>query len=208
MEREMSVKILIADGQTLFRQCLAYRLADAPGLEVVALAADGAEAARLAVELAPQVAIMDVVMPGMDGVEATRRIAALAPETRVAALSMRGDAAHVEAMLNAGATGYALKDDAFEELVEAIRAVAGGGRWLSPRLRGMALGARFPLSDREIEVVRLLAEGAGYKEIAARLGVGVKTVETYRLRAARKLGARSVPELVGRAIAAGMLRPE
>jgi DNA-binding NarL/FixJ family response regulator len=202
----MPTKILIADGHTLFRQGLASLLLGISDMKVIAMAGSGEEAARLAAALVPQVAIVDLAMPGIDGVETARRIALHAPETRVLALSALADANPVEAVLQAGASGYALKDDVFEDLAEAIRVVAGGGRWLSPRLRGLAEGARFPLSDRELEVVRLLAEGASYKAIAARLGVGVKTVETYRQRAALKLGARTVPEMVRRAISVGLLK--
>ncbi len=185
----MKIKVLIADDHALFRQGLAALIAEVPELELVAEAADGEAAVRRVLELAPRVAVLDVGMANLNGIDATLRIAAEAPGTRVLGLSMHADAGHVFSMLGAGAAGYVLKQDAFDELAAAIRAVARGERWLSPRLPELAPNRRPILSERELQVISMLADGASYKQIAAQLGVGVKTVETYRQRAATKLGA-------------------
>lgn len=211
----MTTTILIADDHKLFRQGLAALLREQPGWEVVAEASDGEEAVRLAGELKPQIAVLDVEMPRVDGVEAARRIRKTSRETRIVALSMYGDAHYQERMKDAGASAYVLKNEAIDQLVEAIEAVLRGGAFVTPlavrresvvALRSAQLDKE-TLSARERDVLRLLAEGKRTKEIADVLGVSPKTVETYRSRLMHKLGIDNVPGLVRFAIRAGLVSP-
>lgn len=185
----MAIKILVADDYALFRQGLAALLNQEPDMRCVAEAADGEEAVRLALSLKPDVAILELYMERINGFEAARIIVGELPETRVLALSMHKELEHVRAMLQAGASGYVLKQDAFAELAAAIRAVFSGESWISAACAKIAGNTNFPLSERESQVIAMIAEGFGYEAIAAQLGASVKTVETYRERAARKLGA-------------------
>ena len=212
----MTTTILIADDHKLFRQGLAALLREQPGWEVVAEAGDGEEAVRLADALKPQIAVLDVEMPRVGGVEAARRIRQASRETRIVALSMYGDAHYQERMKDAGAAAYVLKNEAIDQLVDAIKAVLRGERFVAPAvvrresvvaLRSAQLD-KDQLSARERDVLRLLAEGKRTKEIAGLLGVSAKTVETYRSRLMIKLGIDNVPGLVRFAIRAGLVSPE
>jgi len=212
----VTTTILIADDHKLFRQGLAALLREQPGWEVVAEAGDGEEAVRLADALKPQIAVLDVEMPRVGGVEAARRIRQASRETRIVALSMYGDAHYQERMKDAGAAAYVLKNEAIDQLVDAIKAVLRGERFVAPAvvrresvvaLRSAQLD-KDQLSARERDVLRLLAEGKRTKEIAGVLGVSAKTVETYRSRLMIKLGIDNVPGLVRFAIRAGLVSPE
>ena len=212
----MTTTILIADDHKLFRQGLAALLREQPGWEVVAEAGDGEEAVRLADALKPRIAVLDVEMPRVGGVEAARRIRQASRETRIVALSMYGDAHYQERMKDAGAAAYVLKNEAIDQLVDAIKAVLRGERFVAPAvvrresvvaLRSAQLD-KDQLSARERDVLRLLAEGKRTKEIAGLLGVSAKTVETYRSRLMIKLGIDNVPGLVRFAIRAGLVSPE
>ena len=212
----MTTTILLADDHLLFRQGLAALLREQPGWEVVAQAADGEEATRLASELKPDVAVLDVEMPRVGGVEAAQRIRKASRETRIVALSMYGDAHYQERMKQAGAAAYVLKNEAIDQLVGAIKAILRGEAFFAPAvvrresvvaLRSARLD-KDTLSARERDVLRLLAEGKRTKEIADALGVSAKTVETYRSRLMHKLGIDNVPGLVRFAIRAGLVSPE
>ena len=212
----MTTTVLLADDHVLFRQGLASLIGARADWEVVGEASDGEEAVRLAEALRPQIAVLDIEMPGMNGLEAARRIRQVSPTTRILALSMYGDVHYVQRMLEAGASAYVLKNEALDDLVEAIAAVQRGGRFISPstRDRVVAMPARSvevdkaTLSERERDVLRLLAAGMRTKEIAETLRISVKTVETYRSRIMLKLGIDNLPGLVKFAIRAGFVPPE
>ena len=211
----MSTTLLIADDHRLFRQGLAALLREQAGWEVVGEAGDGEEALRLASTLQPDVAVLDVEMPGIGGIEAAAAFRRVSPGTRIVALSMYADAHYEEQMRQAGASAYVLKNEAIDDLVLAIRAVLRGERFVSPAMARHDAGsasrsARLDievLSEREREVLRLLAEGRRNKEIAELLGISPKTVETYRSRVMTKLGIDGLPGLVKFAIRAGLVSP-
>jgi two-component system, NarL family, response regulator NreC len=212
----MKTTILLADDHMLIRHGLRAALATLPDVEVVGEAGDGAQAEAMAAELRPKLVMMDIHMPGLNGTEATRRILRRNPRIKVLALSMYAQKRYVLDMLSAGAMGFALKSSPFEELTEAIRAVASGRRWLSPEIRHLeadSLGeaskppglARSLLTPREREVVQLVAEGRTSKAIAERLFLSETTVETHRRQIMRKLGLGSVAELTQFAVREGLL---
>lgn len=212
----MSTRILLADDHRIVREGLRSLVAGLPGVEVIAEAEDGRTAVELARKLAPQVVVMDIGMPDLNGIEATRRLAAEAPHVRVIALSMHSDNRYVSEMLKAGARGYLLKDAAFEELALALRTVMAGQVYLSPAIsrtvvsdyvRHLTAGEpalAAALTTREREILQLVAEGASTKEIAARLSISLKTVDTHRQHIMDKLGVRSVAELTKYAVREGL----
>jgi len=211
----MTTTILLVDDHVLFRQGLALLLHKQREWQIVGEAGDGEEAVRLAEALDPQIAVLDVEMPRMGGIEATRRIRQVAPATRIVALSMYSDVHYQAQMFEAGASAYVLKNEAIDDLVEAIQSVLRGDRFVSPAVtqdravaspRGAAPDKR-ALTDREREVLRLLAEGQRTREIGAALGISTKTVETYRGRIMLKLGIDNLPGLVKFAIRAGITSP-
>lgn len=210
----MRLNILLCDDHALFREGLSALLARQPDWQVIAEAADGAEAIRLARQHQPDLAVLDVAMPGVGGVEAAEGIRHASPGTRLIAVSMYGDAHYRKRMLAAGASAYVLKNDASAELIAAIQAVLRGETYLSPALgveqqpfgptRSAALDLS-ALTDREMEVFRHLALGRRNREIAEALGISVKTVETHRARLMLKLGIDNLAELVKAAIRAGVV---
>ncbi len=213
----MSTRILIADDHRIMREGLRALLGKQDTFLVVGEAEDGRKAVELAARLRPDVVIMDLTMPGLNGIEATRQIVAANPGTKVIALSIHSDRRFVRQMFEAGATGYLLKEGAFEELARAIHTVAGGKAFVSPGIAGVLIndlvrqmaGRETPagvraLRGREKEVLQLLAEGKSTKEIAAILRVGVKTVETHRRQIMLKLQLDSVAELTKYAIREGL----
>lgn len=208
--------ILLADDHILFRQGLAALLRDQGQWEIVGEADDGEEAVRLARRRQPDIAVIDVSMPGMSGIEATPLILRASPATRIVALSMYGDIHYQELMFKAGAAAYVLKNEAIDDLIEAIETVLRGERFVSPVViqRGAPIPARRTaldkrvLSDREIEVLRLLAQGRRTREIAEALAISAKTVETYRGRIMLKLGIDNLAELVKFAIRVGIASVE
>ena len=214
------MRIILADDHRIVREGLKSLLVAEPDMQVVGEADDGRKALELVDESPADVVVMDVGMPNLNGIEATRRIAADHPRTRVIALSMHSDRRFVSEMLKAGASGYLLKDGAFEELVGAIRTVAAGRTYLSPRVADVVVDdylKRMPkgeasayasLSAREREVLQLLAEGKATKEAAAILHVSVKTVETHRRQIMMKLDLYSVAELTKYAIREGLTSVE
>jgi two-component system response regulator NreC len=212
----MSVRIILAEDHRITREGLVNLLQERPDMEVVGEAENGREAVRLAKELSPDLVIMDVTMPDLNGIDATRIITSGSNNTKVIALSMYSDKQFVQGMIQAGASGYLLKDCAFEELVSAIQAVIQGDTYLSPGIAGIVVqdyltklttdrsSADTVLTNREREVLQLIAEGNSTKEIAARLTVSVKTVETHRRQIMEKLGIFSIAELTKYAIREGL----
>jgi DNA-binding NarL/FixJ family response regulator len=208
------VKILLADDHQMVRDGL-KALLEREGLQVVAQAATGREAVAQALQFRPDVAIMDISMPELNGIDATRRLVAEIPGIKVIALSMNSDRRYVVAMFAAGASGYLLKNSASDELIQAIRTVAGGQCFVSPGIASLVVeglvsgaGPRVTpgkaLSLREREVLQLLAEGRSSKEIALQLGIAVPTVETHRRQIMDKLELRSIAELTKYAIREGL----
>jgi DNA-binding NarL/FixJ family response regulator len=215
----MSIKILLADDHRILREGLRCLLAQLPDIAVVGGASDGEAAVSLARELRPDLVIMDVVMPGMDGISATRQIRAECPDTRVIALSMHSDLHFVSEMLRAGALGFLVKDNAFEELNQAVHSVIANRPYLSTMITGnlvedffrQASAVERPpgsplklLTRREQEVVRLLANGKHVKEIALQLNISVKTVESHRQNIMDKLEIHSTIELTRYALRKGL----
>jgi two-component system response regulator NreC len=212
----MSIRILLADDHKITRQGLRSLLDKEFDMEVVAEAEQGRTAVRLVRELSPQVVIMDVTMPDLNGVEAARQIVSEFPDVKIIALSMHSDSLFVTEMLRSGASGYLLKDCAFEELARAIRTVVAGKTYLSPSISGVVvddylhrlskavLSGSEVLTDREREVLQLLAEGKSTKQIALKLHISVKTVETHRRQIMDKLDIHTVAELTKYAIRKGL----
>lgn len=211
------MKILLADNHKLFVDGLrTLLLAKQPGTEVVGEANNGRMAVRLAHELSPDLVIMDIGMPELNGMDATRQIRSELPSIKVLAVSMHADRQYVAGMLSAGASGYVVKDSAFAELTQAIQVVMSGGRYLSPDIVGVVVddyvqriapatgSALARLSEREREVLQLIAEGRATVDIARRLHVSRKTVETHRKNIMIKLELHSIAELTKFAVREGI----
>ena len=214
----MKLRVLLADDHAMIREGLALLVDAQPDMHTVGQAADGTMALRLAQELHPDIAVLDISMPRLGGAEAAERIRAACPRTRVIALTRHAEPAYVRRLLHAGADGYVLKKSAAESLIAAIRAVAQGGTYVEPALGGSLLQRAFgnirgtpdkreggPLSEREEEVVRGIAWGRSNKEIAADLGLSIKTVESYKAGALDKLGLRTRGDIVRYAMGRGWL---
>lgn len=212
----MTTRILVADDHRILREGIRRILEADPELSVVAEADTGEEAVRLAIEQTPDVAVIDVTMPRLGGIEAIRRIRSAAPRTRCLALSMHETHFQVTQALQAGATGYVVKNASAAEFIEAVRATAQGKSYLSPsiahcvveaivRPHGGSTSLVSQLSGREREVLQLIAEGLSSKEIAAALGVSLKTIETHRSNLMGKLNIRKASKLVRIAINEGLV---
>lgn len=207
------IRILLADDHAVVRQGFRMILSSHPDLEIVGEAGNGREAVELAASLRPDVVVMDVAMPELNGIEATRRLTAENPHIRVVALSMHKDSVYVREILRAGARGYLLKDSVADDLVAAVRAVAGGEGYLSPAISNAVLDdyrkhVTNPidlLSSREREVLQMLAEGKTNKEIAVTLNLSVYTVDAHRGRIMEKLNVHSISELVRFAVRNGLI---
>jgi len=212
------MRILLADDHTLVRQGLRRILEEQPGWRVVAEAGNGLEAVTLAAELEPDIVILDIGMPRLNGLEAARQITKKAPEARVLILSMHADEVHITKAVEAGAAGYLVKDSADSELVKAVTATAEGKSYFSPAAAAVLLDEyrralarrgvtdRYELlSDREREVLQLMAEGRSTKAIAAVLGVSPATIETHRAHVFEKLDLHSVAEAVLYAVRRGLI---
>ncbi len=209
--------VLVVDDHALVRSGLRLLLEAEPDVSVDDEAGDAEQAIRLARLHKPDVILLDVVMPGRSGLEAARDILAAAPQAKILVLSMQDDPSYVREAFSAGASGYLLKEAADDELVEAVREVAGGGRYVHP-----ALGARLaaaeaeakaradadPLSDREREVLRLLALGHTNQEIAKLLFISVRTAETHRAHVMQKLRLSTRAEVVRHALQHGLLEQD
>lgn len=216
----MSIRVLIVDDHKIMREGLRSLLEKQPDIEVVAEAENAQTALQLAEEFTPDVAIIDVVMPGLNGIETTRRIINKVPNIKVIALSMYSDKRFVMEMLRAGASGYLLKDCAFEELDGAIRAVIEDRTYITPRIVDIIVKDYFAqverppssalasLTSRQYEVLQLLAEGKTTREIASQMSLSVKTIESHRQQIINKLNIHSIAGLTKYAIREGLISPD
>jgi DNA-binding NarL/FixJ family response regulator len=212
------LRVFLADDHPLVLDGIKAFLSSDEGLELVGEARDGPNALRHAIELQPDVAVLDLSMPGMNGIEVAARLLKARPQCRVLILTVHEDAAYLRQLLDLGVAGYVLKRSATEELRRAIHAVAAGGIYLDPAIAGRAVGrpparqhadggvnATADLSPREIDVLRLTAVGHSNKSIANSLHIGVKSVDTYKARAMEKLGFRNRVEVIRFALSKGWL---
>jgi len=216
------LRILVADDHGLVRRGARALLQSRRGWRVVGEAANGRAAVEEAIELKPDVAVVDIGMPELDGVEVTRQIREAVPNTKVLVLTMHESDQMVRQALDAGASGYLLKSDLTECLLKAVKAVSEGKRFLTPKVSEIVLqgflkttsqhqqakraGAR--TTPRELEILRLLAEGRSNKEIAAQLGIAVRTAETHRAKIMLKLGLHSLAELIHYAMSNQIISPK
>ena len=207
----MTIGVIVADDHAIFRQGLASLLQAEADITLLAQASDGAEAWELIESLRPDVAILDLSMPEPTGIELARRVGVAGLDTRVVLLTMHDDPSAALQAQEAGVAGYVLKDNSFEELIVAVRAIAAGGTFVTPSIRAKLHAvqrngrATVPLSPREREVIRLIALGNSGKETARILGLSPRTVETYRSRSMDKLGLHALADLVRYAVQAGMV---
>jgi DNA-binding NarL/FixJ family response regulator len=210
------IRVVVAEDHALVRAGIRSLLEKLPGVEVVGEAADGREALELLETQSPHVALLDISMPGMNGLEAAARAARQFPATRVVVLSMHANEEYVHQALRAGAAGYLLKDAGAAELELAVRAVARGETYLSPaiskqvmsdyvRRTGAGTTSLEALTPRQREILQLIAEGHTTKEIAKKLDLGVKTIETHRAALMRRLDIHDVAGLVRYAIRSGLV---
>jgi len=210
----MPIRVLLADDHQIMRQGL-KNLLEREGFAVVAEASDGRDAIHLAETSHPDVAVLDLAMPALNGVDAGREITRASPRTKAILLTMHKEDPYVLQALNAGISGYVLKSQAAEDLVQAIREVMRGSMYLSPGVSRAVVDAYRaktdlppdPLSPREREVLQLVAEGKTTKEVAAILGVSVKTAESHRTRIMEKLDIHETASLVRYAIRRGLIQP-
>jgi two-component system, NarL family, response regulator NreC len=212
------MRILLADDHGIVRRGMKALLELEPGVEIVGEAADGAESLRLCDTLKPDVAILDIAMPRLNGIEVTARAVKQEPHLKVIILSMYADESYVVRSLSAGARAYLLKEATEEDLLPAVRAVAAGRSFFSPAVTRLLLedyvrqlkqrgleDSYHLLTDREKEVLQLLAEGRSNKEVAAELGVGLSTIETHRANLMQKLSLRNTAEIVLYAVRKGVI---
>ncbi|OPY78824.1 MAG: Transcriptional regulatory protein DegU [Syntrophus sp. PtaU1.Bin005] len=215
----MAITVILADDHKIIRDGLKTLIESQPGMKVIAEAENGRETIKLAKELKPSVVIMDISMPDLNGIDATREIVNSIPGVKVIALSMHSDRRFVSGMLSSGASGYLLKDCAFEELAKAIKTVVSDHTYLSPMISDIVVKSYITKSNsqdatqdsapsltaREREMLQLMAEGMTAKEIASHLFVSVKTVETHRRNIAQKLNISRSAELIKYAIREGLV---
>ncbi len=220
--RRHKIRVMIADDHAILRAGLRMLVNAQADMEVVSEAADGEKAVQTARETRPEVALLDLTMPRVGGMKALQEMARDCRETRVLVLTMHDDPAYLRSALAAGASGYLLKRAVDAELLAAIRAVHRGGIFVDPRLanilvqdlltkKGTKAGSKGPvniLSQRELQVLKLVARGYSSAEIANHIFVGVKTIETYRSRFAEKLGLRTRSDVIRYAVQMGLLTPE
>jgi DNA-binding NarL/FixJ family response regulator len=215
----MAIRVVLVDDHQILREGLKSLLSKQLDMEVVGEASSGREALELARKLRPDVMVMDIAMRDLNGIDATRQITSEIDGTRVVALSTHSDRRYVSEMLAAGATGYLLKDGAFDTLAKAIRSVASGQVYLAPGIADVVVAdyvkhlsgeatttpsSARGLTAREREVLQLIAEGISTKEIASKLHLSVKTVETHRRQIMEKLGIYNVAGLVKYAVREGL----
>lgn len=213
------IRVLIAEDHKTVREGLKMIIAAEADMKVVGEAGDGREAVRLAQQLQPDVIVMDISMPELNGLKASAELKEIIPDVKILTLTRHTDKAYLQELLQVGVSGYVLKQSEPEELLRALRAVAGGGSYLDPvvtenvfnmvagqhnKLKGEVAGK--PLSERESEVLRLVARGYSNKEIAAQLDANIKTIETQKASAMRKLNISGRNEIVNYAILKGWLQ--
>jgi len=211
------LRVLLADDHVTVRHGLKLLIDGQPDMKVVSEASDGAGALQRALALRPDVVVIDISMPGMNGLVATRKLKELQPDAVIVILTRHGDDAYLQELLRAGVAGYVLKQSASTELLQAIRAAAAGGQYLDSALTARVtagfLGkegkrpnkSAAALTEREADVLRLIAAGHSNKEIASRLAVSVKTVEAHKAHAMRKLGLTGRVDIVKYAVLQGWL---
>ena len=216
-ETPRTIRILLADDHVTVRHGLKLLIDGQPDMKVIFEASDGKSAVEKALELAPDVVVMDISMPGMNGLLATRTLKERQPDAAIITLTRHGDDAYLQELLRAGVSGYVLKQSAPAELLQAIRAAAGGGQYLDSTLTarvtagflakdGKRVGkSGATISQREADVLRLIASGYSNKEIAGRLALSVKTVEAHKANAMRKLGLNGRIDIVKYALLQGWL---
>jgi DNA-binding NarL/FixJ family response regulator len=217
MPETRTIRILLADDHVTVRHGLKLLIDGQPDMKVIFEASDGKSAVDKALELAPDVVVMDISMPGMNGLLATRTLKERQPNAAIITLTRHGDDAYLQELLRAGVSGYVLKQSAPAELLQAIRAAAGGGQYLDSTLTarvtagflakdGKRVGkSGATISQREADVLRLIASGYSNKEIAGRLALSVKTVEAHKANAMRKLGLNGRIDIVKYALLQGWL---
>jgi RNA polymerase sigma factor (sigma-70 family) len=214
----LRIRVLVADDHAIIREGLRVMLGNQPDLEVVATAANGREAIRLVDEYDPDVAVMDISMPELNGIDAIQQMVPRHPHMKVVVLSIHETKPYVYRALKAGAKGYLIKETAGLEVVEAVRAVQHGERYLSQRIADLLADPSFQqlessmeinpldaLSAREREILQLVAEGKTSQEIGERLSISSKTVDTYRSRLMRKIGVEEMAGLIKFAIQHGVI---
>ena len=210
----MSMRILLADDHVVVRQGVRVLLEQA-GMVIIGEASDGPETLGLAHTHQPDVAVLDIAMPHLNGLETARRLREVVPQTKIIVLTMHPEEPYVLEALQAGAVGYVLKTQAAVDIVQAIHTALQGAIYLSPRVTTVVVRACLsggtlppdPLTSREREIVQRIAEGQTTKEIAAHLGLSVKTVESHRINLMRKLDIHETATLVRYAIRRGLLTP-
>jgi DNA-binding NarL/FixJ family response regulator len=212
------LRILLADDHAVVREGLKSLINAQPDMEVVGEASNGLEVAEQVRGCYPNLVIMDISMPELNGAQATAQLIQDCPDIKVLALSVHEDASYLRQLLEAGVVGYVLKRSAADMLIQALRMVAAGGVYLDPLIASKVVGslvgkttvlgapATAELSEREADVIRLIAQGYSNKEIAAQLGLSIKTVETYKSRAMEKLGLDSRVAIVRYALQRGWLQ--
>ena len=213
------LRILIAEDHRTVREGVKLIINGQPDMQVCGEASDGREAVALAQQLKPDVLVIDVSMPELNGLKATAKLKRIAPEVKIIALTRHAEKVYLDELLQAGASGYVLKQSSSDELLRAVRAVAAGGSYLDPaitgkifgdyadrsaRLRGETGGAT--ATERELEVLRFIALGYSNKEIAEKINVSVKTVEAHKANAMRKLNMRTRIDIVRYAILQGWMQ--
>lgn len=217
----MSITVVLADDHAVVRDGLKLLLETQADLQVVGEATDGRQAVRQVARLRPRVAILDIAMPELNGIEAARQIKEVCPETRIIILSMHSSSEHIFQALRAGAQGYLLKEVAGSEVIQAVRVVNAGGRYLSQKVadlvideylrQGEAAVGDSPLArlaPREREILQLVAEGKSTTEIAQILPLSPKSVETYRSRLMKKLGLKDLSALIKFALQHGLTQED
>ncbi|MBI3781868.1 MAG: response regulator transcription factor [Deltaproteobacteria bacterium] len=213
----MKTSVLLVEDHTVVRQGLRRILENDPSIEIVAEVGDGREAIAVAQRLSPQIAIVDISLPALNGVEVTRHLAKVAPDTRVLILSMHADEAYVRQSLKAGAKGYLLKDADDQDLIRAVSALSSGASYFSPQVSKLLLDGFVHdtpaaddelsvLSDREREVLQLIAEGKSNKEVAQLLNLSVSTVESHRKHIMEKLDLHNTASVVRFAVRKGIIQ--
>lgn len=214
-----SIRVILADDHHLVRAGIRSLLESIEGVEVLADCGDGREALDLIDEHRPDVAVLDIGMPGLNGLEVARRVSQLSQTTRIIILSMYADPSYVRQALKAGVSGYLLKGAAVSELSLALSAVMQGEKYLTPKVSQTVVEGFLregendgepveDLTQRQREILQLIAEGRSTREMAEMLDVSVKTIETHRSRMMDRLGIRDVPGLVRFAIRAGLISPD